>query len=70
MEEGDAMGSAFGGEVAGLVEQFLGEIERGNLAVTHFPKSDRDAAGAATGLEQTGVAMRKEAFDQLTLRLP
>ena len=70
MKKRDAGGLALGGEAAGLVDQFLGEVKGGEAAVAERPKAEGDTTGAAAGLKQRGVPVAKEAFDQDSLRSP
>ena len=67
---GAGVGAAFGGETAGLVDEFLGEVEGGEVAVAEGPEAQRHAAGAAPGFEERGGVVGEEAADQFTLRRP
>ena len=72
--EADGVGSgvdaAFGGEAAGLVDEFLGEVEGGEVAVAEVAEAEGHPAGAAAGFEQRGGAVGKETFDQGSLGSP
>ena len=70
VKEADGGGAVFSGEMAGLLEQVLGEIERGEIAITEVPHAQRGAAGAAAGFNQGGVFIGKETFDQDALGFP
>ena len=67
---GAGVGAALGGETAGLVDEFLGEVEGGEVAVAEGPEPERHTAGAAPGLEERGGVVGEEAADQFTLRRP
>ena len=67
--DGDG-GGALLGEGAGLVDEFLGEVEGDEVVVTHFPETEGNAASAAAGFEQAGSAVREKALDQQPLRFP
>ena len=60
----------FGCEVAGLVEEFFGEVEGGEIVVTEVPEAEGDATGAAAGFEERGGFVGEEALDQDALGLP
>ena len=63
VEETDGGGGAFGGEVAGLVNEFLGEVEGGDGLVALVPEAKGDTARTAAGFEQRGVFVGEEALD-------
>lgn len=72
--EGDGCGAgvstALGGEAAGLVDEFFGEIEGRESTVTEAPKSECHATGTAAGFEEGHGLIRKEALDQCALGRP
>jgi len=68
--EADGGGAAFGGEGTGLFDEFLGEVEGGEVVVAFVPEAEGDAAGAATGFDQGCVFVGEETFDQELLRFP
>jgi hypothetical protein len=68
--EGDRGGEAFGGEAAGLVEEFVGEIEGGEPRVAEGVEAEGHAAGAAAGFEQRRGAVGEKALDQEALGGP
>lgn len=70
MEEGDGGGVTGGGEMAGLVDEFFGEVESGQVAISFVPEAEGDASGAAAGLEQGGVFVGEETFDEEPLGFP
>ena len=57
-------GAAFGDEGAGLVDEFFGEIEGGEVVVTQFPEAEGYASGTAAGFEEAGVFVGKETLDE------
>ena len=67
---GAGVGAALGGEAAGLVDQFLGEVEGGEVAVTEGPEAQRHAAGPAAGFEERGGVVGEEAADEFAFRRP
>jgi len=70
VEEADGVGRAFEGEAAGLVDEFLGEIEGGEPPVAERPEAEGHAAGAAAGLEEARVLVGKETLDEPALGRP
>ena len=70
LEEADGRGAAGGGEGAGLVEEFGGEIKGGEVAVAGIPEAEGRAAGAAAGFEERGGGVGKVAFDEDALGGP
>ena len=70
VEEIDGGGGAFGGEVFGLVYEFLGEVEGGEILITFVPETERHTAGTTAGFNQGCVLVGKETFDQKLLRFP
>ena len=67
---GAGVGAALGGETAGLVDEFLGEVEGGEVAVAEGPEPERHPAGAAPGLEERGGGVGEEAPDEFAFRRP
>ena len=67
---GAGVGAALGGETAGLVNEFLGEVEGGEVAVAEGPEAERHTAGAATGFEQGRGEVGKIPPDENTLGRP
>jgi len=63
-------GGAFFTEGAGLVDEFFGEVEGGETAITEFPKAHRDAPGSATGLDEAGVLIGEEPLDEQPFGFP
>lgn len=61
--EGD-VGGAFGGEGAGLVDEFGGEVEGGEVAEAEGPETEGNPAGAAAGFEQRSGEVGEKALDQ------
>jgi hypothetical protein len=55
-------GAAFGGERLGLVNEFAGEVEAGEVLVAEGVEGDGYAAGTATGFEdgEIGGGRRRE----------
>jgi len=70
VEEADGVGGPLGGEAASLVDEFLGEIEGGEMAVADRPEAEGDPAGAAAGFEEGRGFIGKEAFDEQALGRP
>ena len=70
VQEGDAVGLAFGGESARLVEEFLGKIEGREFSVAERPKAEGNSASAATGFDQGCLAVSEIALDEQSLRTP
>ena len=70
MVKADGGGFAGGGEVAGLIDEFLGEVEGGEVVVAFVPETEGDAAGAAAGFEKGSGFFREEAFDEEAFRFP
>lgn len=70
VKESDRGDAEIGGEMAGLLEQVLGEIERGEIAITEVPHAQRGATGAATGFKQGGAFIGKETLDEDALGFP
>ena len=70
VQEADGVGSALGGEAAGLVDEFLGEVEGGEIAVAECPEAEGDATGAAAGFEEGGALVGKETLDEPALGRP
>ncbi len=58
------------GEVAGLGEEFIGEIEGGEAHVAALGESECHAAGAAAGFEERGALVGKMLRDELFLGGP
>ena len=56
--------------MAGLIEEFLGEVEGGEVAITEMPEAECGTTGAATGFEERRGFIGEEAFDQDALGLP
>ena len=69
-EEADGIGGALGREIARLLDEFFGEIERGQIRVAEVPEPDGRPARAAAGLEQRRGFVLKIFFDQHALRFP
>src|SRR5687767_13845954 len=70
MEEADAGGIALGGEADRLVNQYLREVEGGDVPKAERPEADGHAAGAAAGFEQGRGAVGKESLDEDALGRP
>ena len=70
VEEADGGGAAGGGERTGLVDEFGGEVEGGQVFVASIPKAEGRAAGAATGFEQWRREVGKIPSDENTLGRP
>jgi len=60
----------FVSEVPGLVNEFLGEIEGGEITKTFVPETESHTAGTATGFKQGCVLVGKETFYQDLLGFP
>jgi hypothetical protein len=70
VEEADGGEAEVGGEVAGLIEEFFGEVEGSEVAVSEVPEAEGGASGAATGFEERRGFVGEEAFDQDALGFP
>ena len=68
--EADGGGAALGGERAGLIEKFLGEIEGREVAITGIPEAEGRATGAAAGFEERSREVGEMALDEEALGSP
>ena len=62
--------AAFIKEGAGLIDEFLGEIKRGEAVVAELPEAERDATGPAAGFEEVGGLVGEEALDEQAFGFP
>ena len=67
MEEVDGFGGPLGGEAARLVEEFVGEVESGEIPVSERPQSKSYPACSTSGFDQRQGTIREVALDENAL---
>jgi hypothetical protein len=70
MEEVDGFGGTLSGEAAGLIEEFVGEVESGEIPKSERPQSKCYPACSTSSFDQRQGTIRKVALDQNAFRLP